>query len=87
LLSTLSCPHRELVAITERLAPNFECYNHGNLPETIPESFEVNKPAETITVAQLAKPKPLNHGAAPISPLTRVEIDSRGRRALVNEMR
>ena len=87
LLSTLSCPHRELVAITERLAPNFECYNHGNLPETIPETFEVNEAAETITVAQLAKPKPLNHGAAPISPLTRVEIDSRGRRALVNEMR
>src|SRR5678816_645701 len=34
LLSTLSCPHRELVAITERLAPNFECYNHGNLRES-----------------------------------------------------
>lgn len=31
-ISTLSCPHRELIAVTERLAPNVECSRHGNLP-------------------------------------------------------
>src|SRR3979411_2281166 len=34
-LSTLSCPHRELIAVTERLAPNVECALHGNLPDSI----------------------------------------------------
>ena len=40
LLSTLSCPHRELIAVTDRLAPNLECFLHGNLPESLsdPES-------------------------------------------------
>ncbi|HET6668595.1 MAG TPA: PBP1A family penicillin-binding protein [Pyrinomonadaceae bacterium] len=88
LLSTLSCPHRELVAITERLAPNFECYNHGNLPQSMPESFEVSEAAETISVAQHAKPKPLSHQRDYLSSKsTRVDIDSRGHRTLVNEMR
>lgn len=87
LLSTLTCPHRELVAITERLAPNFECYQHGNLPEATRDSFEVSEAAETVTLAQHAKPKVLRPWAASVTPLTRVEIDSRGRRTLVNEMR
>ncbi len=34
-LATLSCPHRELIAVTERLAPNVECFLHGNLPDSI----------------------------------------------------
>ena len=33
-ISTLSCPHRELIAVTERLAPNVECLLHGNLPDS-----------------------------------------------------
>jgi penicillin-binding protein 1B len=32
LLSTLSCPLRELIAVTDRTAPNMECYLHGNVP-------------------------------------------------------
>jgi penicillin-binding protein 1B len=32
-ISTLSCPHRELIAVTDRLAPNLECLQHGNLRE------------------------------------------------------
>ena len=32
LLSTVSCPVRELIAVTDRTAPNLECYMHGNLP-------------------------------------------------------
>jgi penicillin-binding protein 1B len=32
LISTLGCPLRELIAVTERTAPHLECYFHGNLP-------------------------------------------------------
>jgi penicillin-binding protein 1B len=32
LISTVSCPLRELIAVTERTAPHLECYFHGNLP-------------------------------------------------------
>ena len=89
LISTLSCPHRELIAITDRLAPNFECYNHGNLPELILDSGEVNSGNETITFAQHAKPRALKPGLEDyISPnATRVEVHPSGRRTLINEMR
>jgi len=33
LRSTITCPLRELIAVTDRTAPNMECYLHGNLPE------------------------------------------------------
>jgi penicillin-binding protein 1B len=32
LISTVSCPMRELIAVTERTAPHLECYVHGNVP-------------------------------------------------------
>ena len=32
LLSTVSCPLRELIAVTEKTAPHLECYLHGNVP-------------------------------------------------------
>jgi penicillin-binding protein 1B len=32
LISTVSCPLRELIAVTERTAPHLECYFHGNVP-------------------------------------------------------
>ena len=32
LISTVSCPLRELIAVTEESAPHLECYFHGNLP-------------------------------------------------------
>lgn len=91
LLSTLSCPHRELIAITDRLAPNFECYDHGNLPEVMQktsgssESFD-----ETITLAQHAKPKVAPNFESRYrtsAGTTRVEVDVVGRRTLVNDMR
>ena len=87
LLSTLTCPHRELVAITDRLAPNFECYNHGNLLEQLHDNVEVSEEAETITLAQHAKPNSTKPWSEPFSNLTRVETDSQGRRTLMNEMR
>lgn len=87
LLSTVTCPHRELVAITDRLAPNFECYNHGNLPAATQDDFEVSEAVETATVARQVKPGPLRNGSANISAATRVETDFQGRRTLINEMR
>ena len=87
LLSTLTCPHRELVAITDRLAPNFECYNHGNLPAATQDDFEVSEAVETTTLARQGKPGPLRKGSANISAATRVETDFQGRRTLINEMR
>ena len=32
LISTVTCPVRELIAVTDRMAPSMECYLHGNLP-------------------------------------------------------
>jgi penicillin-binding protein 1B len=32
LISTVWCPVRELIAVTERASPHLECYFHGNLP-------------------------------------------------------
>jgi membrane carboxypeptidase/penicillin-binding protein len=89
LLSTLTCPHRELVAITERLAPNFECYQHGNLPEATHDSVEISEAVDTVTLAQHAKAKVLTSPQRDYLslPSTRVEVDSRGHRTLVNEMR
>lgn len=84
LLSTLTCPHRELVAITDRLAPNFECSHHGNLPALFNAPVEEIE-AGTITLAQHAKPA--KSWPPTISPVTRVDTDSRGRRTLINDMR
>jgi len=40
LRSTVTCPVRELIAVTERMAPHMECYLHGNLPvQSSPLSF------------------------------------------------
>ena len=81
LRSTLGCPVRELIAVTERLQPNMECYLHGNLPvQSSPFAEESESRTET-TVAKKETPPPLRYGG------TRVDVDARGRRSLVNDMR
>jgi penicillin-binding protein 1B len=88
LLSTLSCPHRELVALTDRLAPNFECYNHRNLPGVWTDPAMDSEAVETSSLAQHVRPKTT---ALPFHSLnsatTRVDTDSRGRRTLINDLR
>jgi penicillin-binding protein 1B len=91
-LSTLSCPHRELIAVTERLAPNVECMLHGNLPDSIgistDEVAEQDVTNET-ALAQHARPpnrSPQENSSALLA-VTRVDVDARGRRTLVNAMR
>jgi penicillin-binding protein 1B len=89
LLSTLSCPRRELIAVTDRLAPNFECYHHGNLPESNQRSEAATQSlSETTLLAQQRKP-PLkeNFLSLETSRLTRVDRNARGRSTLVNDMR
>jgi penicillin-binding protein 1B len=82
LRSTVTCPVRELIAVTERMAPNMECYLHGNLPAQqggSPFAEEIETTREEIAVK---KEMPLpNHRA------TRVDVDLTGRRSLVNDMR
>ena len=81
LRSTLGCPLRELIAVTDRLQPNLECYLHGNLPvQSSPFAEETETRTET-TVAKKETPVELRRGA------TRVDVDANGRRMLVNDMR
>ena len=83
LRSTLGCPLRELIAVTDRLQPNLECYLHGNLPvQSSPFAEETETRTET-TIAVLKKEAvaPLRSGA------TRVDVDANGRRSLVNDLR
>lgn len=85
LLSTLTCPHRQLIAITDRLAPNFECYNHGNLPEVLESDTErETMKDERVMIAQSSRAV-----RAPnvFNTTTRVDIDAQGRRTLVNDLR
>jgi len=91
LLSTLSCPHRELIAVTERLAPNLECYNHGNLPQLNQRSEDATQSTGAATVlTQHAKPplkeKFLWRDSGTLMS-TRVDVNALGRRTLVNDMR
>jgi penicillin-binding protein 1B len=86
LLSTLSCPLRELIAVTDRTSPNMECYLHGNIPVQTSPFAEENEVQSVETVAQSPKIK-----REPLTKVdghrTRVDIDSQGRRALVNDLR
>jgi membrane carboxypeptidase/penicillin-binding protein len=96
LLSTVSCPHRELIAVTERLAPNLECSRHGNLPESLSESISrggdrgdtVDINDHTVMAQHRQTPYTLDRlSSFPQLAATRIDIDVRGKRALVNAMR
>ena len=81
LRSTVTCPVRELIAVTERMAPNMECYLHGNLPaeQGSPFAQEIKATREEIAVK---KETPIPNNRA-----TRVDVDLTGRRSLVNDLR
>lgn len=96
LLSTLSCPHRELIAVTDRLAPNLECLLHSNLPASLSESASTT--ADRSDGKNLIdQPVMSQHSRPPIRvervsvpaefASTRVDVDARGKRWLVNSMR
>jgi penicillin-binding protein 1B len=79
LRSTLGCPLRELIAVTERTQPNLECYLHGNLPSQGSPFAEVSE--VSVVKKELPPPPPLRYGG------TRVNVDANGRRSLVNDLR
>jgi len=84
LRSTVTCPLRELIAISERMSPTLDCYLHGNLPvQTSPFAEETESTTESIaqkkeTTTSLGLRKYTS---------TRVDVDVNGRRSLVNDMR
>lgn len=87
MLATVSCPLRELIAVTEEKGPNTDCYLHGNVPVQSNPFAEANESRVMESVARVPKPKRSEsmenfnvHG-------TRIDVDARGRRTLVNEMR
>jgi penicillin-binding protein 1B len=91
-LSTLSCRRRELIAVTEKLAPTVECLLHGNLPDSI--GVGVGEVAESqqrndVVLAQHSTSDNRSYGTRDLSSsrLTRVDVDKRGTRTLVNAMR
>ena len=90
-LSTLSCPHRELIAVTDRLAPNIECFVHGNLPRVIEGSGGNPRSSESMTVAHHREPAKLKRLILPVTSLrfgsTRMDVDRKGKRTLVNDLR
>lgn len=92
LRSTLNCPKRELIAVTEKLAPNLECILHSNLRDSIGiGTGEVAEREVTREPVHAQHSRSSNRTAREdnSSPptLTRVEMDVRGRRTLVNAMR
>jgi len=78
----VTCPVRELIAVTERMGPNLECYVHGNLP--VQQGSPFAEESEVVVGEFVAtRPKidrPLRVG-------TGVEVDVNGRRSLVNDIR
>lgn len=85
LLSTLTCPSRALIAITDNVAPNLECHRHGNLPAQN-DDIEVKTPS-----ARKLLTGPQTFGNSPTiasrASSTGINIDVNGKRTLVNEMR
>jgi len=91
-ISTLSCPHRELIAVTERLAPTVECLLHGNLPDSdgigADQAVEGDRNDEPILTQHSKSPALIFQPENPPSlTSTRVDVDVRGRRTLTNSMR
>ena len=83
LRSTVNCPVRELIAVSERMAPNLECYLHGNLPARQGGSPFAEESESLVTEFVARQPKidkPFRVG-------TGVTIDVNGRRSLVNDIR
>lgn len=81
LRSTVTCPVRELIAVSERMAPSLECYLHGNLPvQGSPFADE----SEIVVTESVAKEPKVDR---PIRVGTGVKIDVNGRRSLINDIR
>ena len=87
LIATVTCPLRELIAVTDRSAPHLECYLHGNLPVQ-GNPFAEEEQVEQSALAQSRKPVTRDVTPYPSNYRgTRTDVDAHGRRTLVNDMR
>jgi penicillin-binding protein 1B len=86
LVSTVSCPARELIAVSEALAPQADCFEHGNLPDQPEPESEVAVVEAPVTLAAHPKPRVVIKELNP-NPRTRVDVDAKGRKTLVNALR
>ena len=86
LRSTVTCPVRELIAVTDRMAPSLECYVHGNLPVQTDPWADESESSSTLVAEDRPRQKnvPLE---LKTYKSTRVDVDSNGRRSLVNDLR
>ncbi|HJS25022.1 MAG TPA: hypothetical protein VJ751_11760, partial [Pyrinomonadaceae bacterium] len=85
---TVTCPVRELIAIIDRLSPNLECYLHGNLPvQTSPPFAEEESESNREQVAAAVSRSSTRDLFVPVPGRTRVDVDLKGRRSLVNDLR
>ncbi|HEX5874937.1 MAG TPA: penicillin-binding transpeptidase domain-containing protein, partial [Pyrinomonadaceae bacterium] len=86
LRSTVTCPVRELIAVTDRMAPSLECYVHGNLPVQTDPWADESESSSTLVAEDRPRQKnvPLE---LKTYKSTRVDVDSNGRRSLVNDIR
>jgi len=82
-ISTVSCPHRELIAVTDKLAPNLECYLHAHFPDGSGTSQPTTAPVNISPSLAVANKSP----RSTYRRSTRVEINSHGRIALTNDLR
>lgn len=83
-LSTVSCPYRELIAVTEQTRPNIECYQHGHLPEVFPETEQT---AQVMTPTVVVREQHAQRENWTPYLNTGVSVDANGRRTLVNDLR
>jgi penicillin-binding protein 1B len=83
-ISTVACPHRELIAVTDRLAPNLECLAHSNVPHE--SNFDQHSSYDGLGTL-LTQNRPRAPFEIPKRNATRVEVDSTGKQTLVNAMR
>lgn len=90
-LATLSCPHRELIAVTESLAPNIECSLHGIFPRAIDEGFVDLAIGLGEIVTHHREPAKTRRLILPLSPgkyvSTSVHVGPSGKRTLINDLR
>ncbi|HLE63379.1 MAG TPA: PBP1A family penicillin-binding protein [Pyrinomonadaceae bacterium] len=88
LISTLTCPSREFIAVTERRAPHMECYFHGNLPAPIDKDGPTMLNLPTAVATRRQSPQAALISFDPrVLWSTRVDVDNKGKRTLVNELR
>lgn len=85
LISTVSCPARELIAVSETLMPNADCFKHGNLPDQPVSEDEIAATSPAVVLAAHPKPRIVARELNPRSTL--VDVDAKGRKTLVNTLR